>query len=402
MRWRVPRAPTLSPPVRPLVCPYCYADFPARRIRFRCTGLPGPGGRRCEPVEDPALRMHLGRREVLPPVFDADGRRGHAVCAGCRGSTGRQVCPVCHVQLPVRFARIRGRLIALVGAREVGKTVFMTVLVHELMNRVGSRLGASVGGSDDRTRQRFVADHEAPLYERATLLQATRPTGLVREPLVFRFTTRRRAPWGERSPRHTLLSFFDTAGEDLTSQESVAAHLRYLDRADGIVLLVDPLRLAGVRDLLAPGTNLPPPAGPGEDPVHVLERVTEALVLGRAPTRRWVDVPLAVCVTKLDVLREHLDEGSPLRRPQPDAAHVGTADGQDVHAQVQQLLHRWGGGGLDDHVRTHYRRARYFGVSALGTDPGPERRVRGGVRPYRVADPFLWLLGEFGVVPVRR
>ena len=31
-------------------------------------------------------------------------------------------------------------MIALVGAKESGKTVFMTVLVHELMHRLGEQL----------------------------------------------------------------------------------------------------------------------------------------------------------------------------------------------------------------------------------------------------------------------
>src|SRR5699024_12172971 len=78
--------------------------------------------------------------------------------------SGRHVCPTCHAQLPVGFGRIRSRTIALVGAREVGKTVFMTVLVHELMNRVGARFDASVGGADDHTRHRFSVEHEARLY----------------------------------------------------------------------------------------------------------------------------------------------------------------------------------------------------------------------------------------------
>lgn len=384
-----------------LVCPYCYSTFRERGILFRCTGLPGPGGRTCPVEKDTALETHLGRNEHLPPVFAHDGRRPHAVCRECMSVTGRHVCPTCHAQLPVGFGRIRARTIALVGAREVGKTVFMTVLVHELMNRVGARFDASVGGADDHTRHLFSADHEARLYDDARTLPGTRPTRVVREPLVFRFTSRRRGPTGPRRPRHTLLSFFDTAGEDLHSAESVATNLRYLHNADGVILLLDPLQMAEGARLADPGARIPLAQGPEHRPLHMLERVTELLLDRQGSARRLIRVPIAVCLTKIDALRGQLDEGSPLRRPEADTPHFDTTDSLDVHAQVRQLLHRWDGDGVDGHIRNHYRDARYFGVSALGDSPDSDNLVRGGVRPYRVADPFLWMLSEFGVVPSR-
>jgi GTPase SAR1 family protein len=385
---------------RRLVCPYCYSAFAERAIRFRCTGRPGPGGTSCEAVEDTAMRTHLGRRERLAPVFQADGRRAQATCPVCAASTGKQVCPTCHAQLPVNFGRIRSRLIALVGARDAGKTVFMTVLIHELMNRVGARFDASVGGSDDHTRHRFRSDYESPLYDDARLLGATRRTGVTREPLVFRFTTRRTGLTGAR-PQHTHLSFFDTAGEDLTSEESVESNLRYLNNADGVIVLLDPLQMSGARRLAPAGTRMPAAGRPGHEPAHMLERVTELLLRRQGTANKLIRVPMAVCLTKIDALRGELDEGSALHRPQPGEPYFDESDSQDVHAQIQQLLHRWDGGGVDGHVRNHYRNARYFGVSALGGSPDAENRLRGGVRPYRVADPFLWMLSEFGVVPAR-
>ncbi|MEE2045650.1 hypothetical protein Q7689_20110, partial [Nocardiopsis tropica] len=232
------------------------------------------------------------------------------------------------------------------------------------------------------------------------LLGATRRTGTTREPLVFRFTAPRRGLTGRR-PRHTLLSFFDTAGEDLTSEESVEANLRYLNNADGVILLLDPLQMEGARRLAPAGTRMPAPGRNAGRPLDMLGRVTDLLLKRPGAAGRLIRVPMAVCLTKIDALHRQLDAGSPLHRPQPGEPFFDDSDSQDVHAQVQQLLHRWDGGGIDGHVRNHYRNARYFGVSALGCAPDDGNRVRGGVRPYRVADPFLWMLGEFGVVPSR-
>ena len=79
------------------------------------------------------------------------------------------------------------------------------------------------------------------------------PTTGAEAPLVFRFTT----------PEHrTLLSFFDTAGENLRSAQSIEQNARYLGAADGVLLLLDPLQMRGARELAAPGTRLPTPGGP--------------------------------------------------------------------------------------------------------------------------------------------
>lgn len=383
-----------------LVCPYCYSDFTERQIRFRCLGRPGPEGTTCSELEDQALRDHLGRRERLPPVFAGNGRRPKARCPGCSVFSDRQVCAVCHSRLPVDFGRMRGRMIALVGAPDAGKTVFMTVLIHELKNRVGERFRASVGGSDDHTRHRFGIDYESPLYEQGRLLRATRPTGATREPLVFRFTGQRRGLVGQR-PHHTLLSFFDTAGEDLNDETSVETNLRYLNNAHGVIVLLDPLQMEGARRSATLGSRLPAPESPQNRPIHMLERVTDLLLRRQGTANRLIKVPIAVCLTKIDALRDQLDEGSPLHRPQPSEPFFDATDGQDVHAQIQQLLHRWDGPRIDNHVANHYRNAHYFGVSALGGSPGEDNLVRGGVRPYRVADPFLWMLSRFGVIPAR-
>src|SRR5690606_41790308 len=76
------------------------------------------------------------------------------------------------------------------------------------------------------------------------------------------------------------LVLFDTAGEDLRSREVTDLHLRYLEAADAIIFLVDPLELpgarAGVRDGVA-GAPPPHPRDPGGEPLNVIARVTEAL-----------------------------------------------------------------------------------------------------------------------------
>ena len=230
-------------------------------------------------------------------------------------------------------------------------------------------------------------------------------------PLVFRFTTeasrrlngrlRHVGVFGSGDPKRTLLSFFDTAGEDLNSQQSIEQNVRYLGAADGVLLLLDPLQMRGARDLVKPGTRLP--SSGADDPATVLERVTDLLLAneGGKPTRK-ISKPLAIVFTKMDTLMHDLKKTSPLLRTPPEEPYFDERDSLEMHTEIQRLLARWEGTRIDQIAQLNYRRYRYFGVSALGETPTQDNRVAArGVRPYRVANPILWILAQFGIIPVK-
>jgi hypothetical protein len=392
-----------------LYCPYCYTGFSEREIWFRCSGRIGPRGERCSPEIDPVRRDRTGFGKVLPPVFASDGRLRAVDCPKCGAESTTRICPACHMQLPVHFGKVRSRMIALVGAKESGKTVYMTVLVHELMHRVGEDLNAAISGADDETRLRFASDYEQPLYRDARLLASTTTAGTRdRAPLVFRFTTEGRTSRlnrnGTGEPQRTLLSFFDTAGEDLRSAQSVEDNVQYLAAADGIVLLLDPLQMRGGRQLAAPGTLLPTPGAAGDEPANVLENITDLIMAKeRIKASQRISKPLAVVFTKMDALLHDLKETSPLLRPPAHTPYFDERDSLEVHTEIQRLLARWEGSRIDQVAQKNYRTYRYFGVSALGETPTQQNRVSArGIRPYRVTGPFTWMLAQFGTIPVER
>ena len=144
------------------------------------------------------LSRETGETGTRPPAFAADGRRNEAVCKSCRGTTTLRICPHCHSPVPAHFASADNRLIAIVGAKGCGKTVYVTVLLHELISRVGERFHAAVTEADEHTLAHFTDDYEDLLYERKLLHQTTTTataTAGGRRPLVFSFAvTARRLP----------------------------------------------------------------------------------------------------------------------------------------------------------------------------------------------------------------
>lgn len=160
-----------------------------------------------------------------------------------------------------------------------------------------------------------------------------------------------------------LLYLFDPPGEHYTTSERIAWQ-RYLDHATGLLLMVDPLALDGVRRSLTPDevAILAGVTSSTEDPAHVIDRLVGAL--RTRPDGGRLD-RIAVVVSKTDALR-HTGVGQPL--------FVGFGP-----EPVRDWLERMG---WSNPMRTLDRMAgevRYF-VSGLD------------VPASRIADPVRWLV----------
>ncbi|GII75979.1 hypothetical protein Sru01_09610 [Sphaerisporangium rufum] len=382
-----------------ITCPFCFARLDRGRIAFRCAGRPGRGG--CEAELDETLARYLGSPAAasLPPVFSVRRPGRRADCPYCGHSTGWRACPECHNRLPAEYCANPGKIVALVGAKGAGKSTYIAVLLHELTNRVGAELDASLVACDDRTIARYKRDFARPLYGEHRLLATTQPAAAEpRDPLVYLLT--RTVPGRLRSRTVSLtLVLFDTAGEDLRSRESTETHLRYLNAADAIIFLLDPLELPGAKPALSGparargGVNA---ADPDSDPINVISRVTE-LLRDRSGSGR-LKVPVAVAISKIDALREGMDARSALHRARTPSGTLDLDDREAVHEQVRALLEEWQAAMVDRYLRQHFTDFGLFGLSALGEIPAADEVSPGGIRPYRVEDPLLWLLYRFGMI----
>ena len=388
----------IGPRTAQLGCPYCSEAFAERDISFRCSGRTGPDGQRCDVQPDDARGRWLNDTRPLPPVFAADGRQPSAVCPGCGESTHEHVCPHCHRRLPHGFGQADHWPVAIVGSAQSGKTVLLTVLIHELSHQLGGAAGVAVRGLDEETLRAFHADYDHPLFDQHTLPKPSDPLAGCppRSPLVFELA---QASPGrpDRRRRRVIASFLDMSDQDLASPAGQDQAARFLTSARAVILVLDPLRLPGARGHARPEVIGPERAATADDrPAVLLSRMTGPLLAAPDSRGGMIRKPVAVVVAKLDAVEHTLPAGSPLTVRPALQTRFDIQDGDAVHAQVQQLIDKWDGPQFNLNLRAYFTRYRYFGSSALGSPPKDPATVR-VVVPYRIHDVALWLLREFRV-----
>lgn len=392
-------------------CPYCYHRIDVAQLRFQCTGRPAPGRARCVKAVDEIRERLTGFAGASWPTFPPPESKSplpprRAPCTLCGGSSGIRACQHCRTPLPANFADGRSPLIGMVGGKDAGKTVYMTVLAHELRHNIRRRFTADIWFAGDQqggpgSVSDWLKDYEQSLFAKNTLPEATagaRDGNKV--PLVLQW----RQPWrgllGREVYRTTTLSFYDAAGEDMTSQEFVNAQA-YLASADGLIVLLDPFKLPGSPDRIAVPDSSRRDAEP---PLAVLTRITELLRTSHGIRgSRNIPIPIAVVFSKIDAFYTMLGNGHPLLRQPDTGPFYDEANGRDTDEHLRALLTDLDADDLDVHLRLNYKKFRYFAVSSLGAEPDYDHKTvdRGGVRPFRVDEPLLWLLGLSKIIEKR-
>jgi hypothetical protein len=281
------------------------------------------------------------------------------------------------------------------------------VLVKQMRDVIGKRYEADIRLATDNPDGHqglsdYQANRETPLYKGRRLPPTTNKLGSAARqqaaPVMLRWRQETARPFGGTSIKSTMLSFVDTAGEDLNDQET-AFTLQYLSVCDALIVVLDPFALPGARARL----NLPEAAINVYDdvPLDVVANITEMLrVEHNIKKKKKITIPIAVVFTKIDAFYPTLNRSNPLMSAASPVPAYDNGDGQAVHEHMLALLHEWHAQDIETHMRLNYTDYRYFGVSALGAEPDYESSTvaAGGVQPHRVEDPVLWLLSKAGTV----
>ncbi len=370
-----------------MTCPFCFERFRLCETEFRCENTACPG------LKPDALLKKVWDQDSRTRTFAPGKVCFRSRCPSCTTESATRVCPRCHKKLPESFGLCDDFIIAVIGAKNVGKSHFIAVLIDHIRKHLGTRFDMTLEFMDEDTNLRYLNTFYNPVFKEGRTIQVTRSARTdpsVRLPLLYRLSRRID---DMRLETLATLAFFDTAGEDLDDQQLMARLHKYILNADGLILLLDPLQIDTVRSKL-PELSLP---AKETDPLDIMQRVTNILLRGRGfGQNSKITVPVAVCYSKFDVLLPLID---PTFQILHKAAHNGRFDKADcdaVQSEIEAMLIDWDYNGLVNLIKVRYRDYAFFCLSALGRMPTGNRIAP--VAPFRIEDPFLWLLYKAGKI----
>lgn len=371
-------------------CPTCFREAPPAIEKLSCVGS-------CERESPARLNKEYGGRDVLVrPAFDA----ALGSCPRCRVPSHVEACPHCQgVIFPEWRSRTAPRVtcIAMAGARTTGKSVYLAVLKQQLnlfLQEHGSYL-RPLGDTEQHYKERY----GDALYVHRRILAPT--VEAARDPdahhaLIFQFV--------DAAGRDQILVLRDVAGEDLQDLRNRKAQLAFLGRADGVILLLDPMKVQSIRDVLhGVVPTVGELGGDGVDVLHQLLDLMREFSGGHAKS----PIPVAVTLSKFDTLQLSgeipgselhpvmVRRGSPLQRdPSMRTPHHDQTDGLLLHRELESLLETLLGRHLLNLLGHAADRYHYFAVSALGASPEGDAIHSAGIAPFRVLDPVKWILAR--------
>ena len=330
-------------------------------------------------------------------------------CGLCGGTCTQEVCPACHRDLPEQWRNRRVFTMAMAGARGSGKSVYIAVAVETLIRYAQAR-GRTVGPETTGTQEVYSSRYYKPLYQENKVVEGTPPIAAggayQRDPLIWSVVG---------GPERLSIVMRDLSGEDVEKLAGVRPNFSFIDRADLVVFLFDPLMLESVRQVLAGVIPDVDAHRLGARPGEVLPRILAQTGSGTAR--------LALVISKFDSLHQlprvsdsraailanpaaHFNQDATMRRTAlaPDlAAAQFEADSRFLDAEVRALFDRINEESVTlvaDQAARDGRIAavRHFAVSAVGESPlHANQLTQRGISPFRVLDPILWGLSAKGV-----
>lgn len=183
-----------------VVCPHCFKKYSSDEVVFRAAHS-REEDEEYALQEDEKLNVYLNRFglegiEELEAVIEPDTvpfeKRTYVdqVLVSIKDKydieTKKRLCPFCHNDLPRLAGRAPSNIIAIIGASQVGKSVYMTSLIHTLETATAHHFNAACMPINTKTSKRFREQYLDPLFTYNTLIESTQKERK-QEPFIFQF-----------------------------------------------------------------------------------------------------------------------------------------------------------------------------------------------------------------------
>ena len=397
---------------RKFTCPYCFNTIDASKVYFYCEN-PDCEQDDWERTEFELDRPLINENEVQShrTVFQIQRnfllnwlriKPPHDInCPYCQVRTSTRACPHCHSSFPNGIDKLSNMIIAIIGDKDTGKSNYIAVLIQRILD-LYDIFDWSLLELDDATVKLYNKVFYQPLYKDGFAVEVTQSAtdeegeGLVKQPLLYQLSIIK-----GRKLKSITLAFFDTAGEDLRGNpnddtiKSMEKINRYIKYAAGIILLLDPLSIEGIKSQLSENSYSPTVADSNISR-EIISR-TSTLLFQRFQRNKTIPTPIAITFSKVDLLENVLTSESRVYKPSRHQGVFNLNDFNEISGDILGWINTTNARTLLGATKL-FQNTAFFGVSALGCDPiqtTEGRRKKLTVpepRPIRVEDPFLWLL----------
>lgn len=315
----------------------------------------------------------------------------------------KSICPVCNDLSVVKLCPHCGevlldpntiKMISIVGSKGSGKTVYMRSLINELLTKFPLEeyfnFKVDVAKASENAYERDFK------IKQNMMLPETTQKGK-KEPFVIKLIN--------QEDKELNLVIYDAAGEEFNrNNDDISINLKHLSNSSMIIMLIDILQIEKVRQTVT--TKLKEAHGIGLSNDYVLKVVIEELQdklgLNKFFGKKKIDIPIAVSLSLVDLLKEkYLEEEPPflmesrhlkMKRFDRNSNKVisdGVVDFLKEHNQDNFL----------SFLKSNFKTYNFHAISSLGSEP-----VNNNVEhlsPHNVLDPIIWLMDQSGYIKKR-
>ena len=297
----------------------------------------------------------------------------------------RDACRYCKSELPNFLQGLEPKTLTVTGPSGAGKSHYIIAL-HEWWTYFLGDLGLGHFSAMGRNNEIIFDKMRHAVVDLKQPLPQTRKG----DKISFSWQIMPPASYNQSG---LLITLPDVSGERLYDARALNENRHYW-YAGGIIFLMDADRLGGAA--YTHGSKVRPAAD------HM--RVANAMIQdfrSRMPGGEWTEIPIAVCVNKVDTLLTRDPEWDQIiNRIIPE--HVGGFDLASCDARssrIRSLL--WQAPASKPVVNlidNNFVQVRYFGIATLGGSAEPGGTQPLDLNPISVEDPFLWLLYARGYI----
>lgn len=340
-------------------CPHCYTAF--RLPYFRCP--------HCGKVHQNLIPGRCG-------ILTAKCSCGRFIPCSVLSHRSKLVgvCPNAKCEMDLATANAKQFFIQIIGGNSSGKTAFSAAFQHQYLSLSQGNDVYKVFGEPKETFEALEYMYRNGVTESSSASEIG----------SYNYVHQLRG-----TAAHSLI-FYDIPDEVLLSDEYEKSPLNF-GYTDGIIIIIDPLSVASVRNECVRQGEISATSGFSTDNceaiiVDFINKFSE--IVGRS-ARKMSDIPVAVLIAKSDVKRIKSSIGMPRIKTQykkaPETYNNDLSIARDEICRA--FLNDNGLANVVNNLESVFSEVCYFPMSAVGHSP--EAGV--AFEPFGVIDPVAWI-----------